>query len=94
LGSLFIRSEYSRNVNNKMATTMFTNLRRITFDLTHLVNTIAFKDTDVIDVDKKNIYPLCYLKLLTSPAESGARNAQRHRQLSLSRYGAMNRHPN
>lgn len=37
------------------------------FDADPLVNTIAFTDVDVIDVEKENIYPLVTLKLLPSP---------------------------
>lgn len=33
-----------------------------------LVNTIVFKDDDVIDVEKENIYPLVSIVLLASPA--------------------------
>lgn len=32
-----------------------------------LVNTIVFKDDDVIDVEKENIYPLVSIVLLSSP---------------------------
>lgn len=32
-----------------------------------LVNTIVFKDDDVIDVEKENIYPLVSLSIISSP---------------------------
>lgn len=38
------------------------------YDAMPLVNTIVFKDDDVIDVEKENIYPLVSIQLLTSPA--------------------------
>ena len=38
------------------------------FDAMPLVNTIIFKDDDVIDVEKENIYPLVSIVLLSSPA--------------------------
>lgn len=38
------------------------------FDAIPLVNTIVFKDDDVLDVEKKNVYPLVSIQLLTSPA--------------------------
>ena len=38
------------------------------FDAMPLVNTIVFKDDDVIDVEKENIYPLVSIVLLSSPA--------------------------
>ena len=37
------------------------------FDAMPLVNTIAFKDDDVLDVEKENIYPLVSINILTSP---------------------------
>ena len=33
-----------------------------------LVNTVVFKDDDVVDVEKENVYPLVSIQLLTSPA--------------------------
>ena len=33
-----------------------------------LVNTIVFKDDNVVDVEKENIYPLVSLQLLSSPS--------------------------
>ena len=38
------------------------------FDAIPLVNTIVFKDDDVLDVEKENVYPLVSIQLLTSPA--------------------------
>jgi len=38
------------------------------FDSNDLVNTIVFKDDDVIDVEKENVYPLVSAQLLSSPA--------------------------
>ena len=38
------------------------------FDAMPLVNTIVFKDDDVLDVEKENIYPLVSIVLLSSPA--------------------------
>lgn len=38
------------------------------FDSMPLVNTIVFKDDDVVDVEKENIYPLVSINLLESPA--------------------------
>lgn len=38
------------------------------FDAIPLVNTIVFKDDDVLDVEKENIYPLVSIVLLSSPA--------------------------
>ena len=38
------------------------------FDAMPLVNTIVFKDNDVIDVEKENVYPLVSIVLLPSPA--------------------------
>lgn len=37
------------------------------FESNDLVNTIVFKDDDVLDVEKENIYPLVSLLLLPSP---------------------------
>ena len=39
-----------------------------TFNQNPLVNTIVFKDDDVLDVEKENVYPLVSIQLLTSPA--------------------------
>ena len=39
-----------------------------TFDDMPLVNTVVFKDDDVVDVEKENVYPLVSISLLTSPA--------------------------
>ena len=39
-----------------------------TFNQNPLVNTIVFKDDDVLDVEKENIYPLVSIVLLSSPA--------------------------
>lgn len=38
------------------------------YDALPLVNTIIFKDDDVLDVEKENVYPLVSIQLLTSPA--------------------------
>lgn len=38
-----------------------------TFQANPLVNTIAFRDDDVLDVEKENIYPLVNILLLPSP---------------------------
>ena len=38
------------------------------YDAMPLVNTIVFKDDDVLDVEKENVYPLVSIQLLTSPA--------------------------
>ena len=38
------------------------------FDAMPLVNTIIFKDDDVLDVEKENVYPLVAIVLLSSPA--------------------------
>ncbi len=38
------------------------------FDAMPLVNTIVFKDDDVLDVEKENVYPLVSIQLLASPA--------------------------
>lgn len=40
-----------------------------TFEANPLVNTIVFKDDDVIDVEKENIYPLVSIRLLNSRPE-------------------------
>lgn len=37
------------------------------FDAMPLVNTIALRDDDVVDVEKENIYPLVSIQLLSSP---------------------------
>ena len=39
-----------------------------TFNQNPLVNTSVFKDDDVVDVEKENVYPLVSIQLLTSPA--------------------------
>lgn len=39
-----------------------------TFDDMPLVNTVVFKDDDVVDVEKENVYPLVSISLLSSPA--------------------------
>lgn len=39
-----------------------------TFDEMPLVNTVVFKDDDVVDVEKENVYPLVSISLLTGPA--------------------------
>jgi len=39
-----------------------------TFSANPLVNTIVFKDDDVLDVEKENVYPLVSIQLLESPA--------------------------
>lgn len=39
-----------------------------TFESMPLVNTVVFKDDDVVDVQKENVYPLVSISLLTSPA--------------------------
>ena len=38
------------------------------YDDMPLVNTIVFKDDDVLDVEKENVYPLVSIQLLPSPA--------------------------
>ena len=38
------------------------------FEADPLVNTVSFKDGDVIDEEKENIYPLVVIKLLSSPS--------------------------
>ena len=38
------------------------------FDAMPLVNTIIFKDDNVVDVEKENVYPLVSIVLLSSPA--------------------------
>lgn len=38
------------------------------YDAMPLVNTIVFKDDDVLDVEKENVYPLVSIVLLSSPA--------------------------
>lgn len=38
------------------------------FDAMPLVNTIVFKDDDVLDVEKENVYPLVSIQLLASPS--------------------------
>ena len=38
------------------------------FDAMPLVNTIVFKDDDVLDTEKENVYPLVNIVLLSSPA--------------------------
>lgn len=37
------------------------------YDAMPLVNTIVFKDDDVVDVEKENVYPLVSIQLLTYP---------------------------
>lgn len=37
------------------------------YDAIPLVNTIVFKDDDVLDVEKENVYPLVSIQLLTYP---------------------------
>lgn len=39
-----------------------------TFNANSLVKTIVFKDDDVLDVEKENVYPLVSIQLLPSPA--------------------------
>jgi hypothetical protein len=39
-----------------------------TLDKNPLVNTIIFKDSDVYDVEKENVYPLVSIQLLNAPA--------------------------
>lgn len=39
-----------------------------TFNVNSLVKTIVFKDDDVLDVEKENVYPLVSIQLLPSPA--------------------------
>lgn len=48
------------------------------YDAMPLVNTIVFKDDDVLDVEKENIYPLVSIQLLPSPAPF-----DEHREFSL-----------
>ena len=48
------------------------------YDAMPLVNTIVFKDDDVLDVEKENVYPLVSIQLLTSPAPF-----DEHREYSL-----------
>ena len=38
------------------------------FDAMPLVNNTVFKDDNVLDVEKENVYPLVSIQLLTSPA--------------------------
>lgn len=38
----------------------------LTFDANPLVNTIVFKDDDVVDVEKENVYPLVNIRVLNS----------------------------
>ncbi len=38
------------------------------FDSMPLVNTVVFKDDNVVDVEKENVYPLVSISLLSSPA--------------------------
>jgi hypothetical protein len=38
------------------------------YDAIPLVNTICFKDDDVVDVEKENVYPLVSIQLLSGPA--------------------------
>jgi hypothetical protein len=38
------------------------------YDALPLVNTISFRDDDVLDVEKQNVYPLVSIQLLSSPA--------------------------
>lgn len=39
-----------------------------TFEAMPLVNTVVFKDDNVVDVEKENVYPLVSISLLSSPA--------------------------
>ena len=48
------------------------------YDAMPLVNTIIFKDDDVLDVEKENVYPLVSIVLLSSPAPF-----DEHREYSL-----------
>lgn len=48
------------------------------YDALPLVNTIVFKDDDVVDIEKENVYPLVSIQLLTSPAPFAD-----HREYSL-----------
>lgn len=38
-----------------------------TFEAMPLVNTVVFKDDNVVDVEKENVYPLVSISLMTSP---------------------------
>ena len=44
------------------------NLVVDTFESMPLVNTVVFKDDNVVDVEKENVYPLVSISLLSSPA--------------------------
>lgn len=48
-----------------------------TFQAMPLVNTIAFRDDNVIDVEKENIYPLVFIQLLSSPRPQQERREYR-----------------
>ena len=39
------------------------------FDANPLVHTIVFKDDDVVDVEKENVYPLVSIRLIESPEQ-------------------------
>lgn len=39
------------------------------FDEMPLVNTIEFRDDDIIDIDKENIYPLVSIRLIETPEQ-------------------------
>lgn len=48
------------------------------YDALPLVNTIVFKDDDVLDVEKENVYPLVSIQLINSPKPD-----QYHREYRL-----------
>lgn len=54
------------------------------YDAMPLVNSIVFKDDDVLDVEKENVYPLVSIQFLTSPAPF-----DEHREYSL-RFEVLN----
>lgn len=39
------------------------------FDAMPLVNTISFRDDDIIDIEKENIYPLVSIRLIETPEQ-------------------------
>jgi len=70
LGKLPYRSKNIRTSKIIMASQLSQVLTHIieVYSTSPLVNTITFKDDDVIDVSKENIYPLVSFQLLSSPA--------------------------
>jgi len=49
------------------------------FEADPLVNTIVFRDDDVVDMEKENVYPIVILTVLPSPAPD-----QNRREYSIS----------